>query len=499
MHAPRNVPVAIPRGSFFSVLLVITPFCGSGCMEWRSARGGEAGGARSAVSVYDLGTDDSEVVDVVSTPEGHLVHVVSPSIACETDGASSFLSVLVFGPATTDAPRERYLVDLGAGESTSVAGDPRGVYCLVTRKHATRPGSGPGSVLLVREGRIVRTLETGPSPDAIAISNDGEFAVIACEGEVPDPKDCPGEEGRSDLPGSIHIIDLRGAPESLKPVIEIGGAAIAGRISTAPGGREVNAPDVEPEFVAISPDSRLALVALQEQSAVAVIDLGPLRHGTASVDAVLAGMVILQHDHEDKKKSVLRGTHPDGIAISPDGAFAITANEAHPKARHLQGISILDLRGGPGLVKLAGTHAIFDLDPSLRGSNRNKPVEIRPRKKRSQKPESLPRLDPEGVAIVRLDQMTIAAIAIERTATREEAGSVLLLDVSGVLEGKAPSLIARHVVGANPGARPETLDFTVDGRHLFVASEQDGGTITLIDVESAAGPRGVDDSRQGKP
>jgi hypothetical protein len=79
--------------------------------------------------------------------------------------------------------------------------------------------------------------------------------------------------------------------------------------------------DIEPEFVAIAPDSAYALVSLQEQSALAVIDLSEASPG-ARIDVVL-----LPHGFLDANGRQ-RGTHPDGLSISADGSLGITANES---------------------------------------------------------------------------------------------------------------------------------------------------------------------------
>lgn len=99
----------------------------------------------------------------------------------------------------------------------------------------------------------------------------------------------------------------------------------------------------------------------------------------------------------------------------------------------------------------------------------------------------LPRLDPEGVAITARGPRHVAALAIERRGPRDDAGSVLLLDLTGVREGAQPRRIDRHIVGATSDARPETLDFTADGRWLVVAAEKDGGTLTLLDLGDVTG------------
>jgi DNA-binding beta-propeller fold protein YncE len=449
--------------------------------------------AATGFLVHELGTGESEVVDVVSDGERSLVFVVSPSDPCEEPDVPSYLSVLEFHPSGR-SPRERHVIDLGDGEATSVAAGPGGRFALVAQKHPSKPATGPGSLLVVRDGSVLRAIPIGPGPDSVAVAPSGDLAVVACEAEKPDD-DCEEEDGAPDLPGSIQVLALGGPEETWKVVAEVGAGAISDRIGQRDGSRKPLPAEVEPEFTAISPDGLTALVTLQEQSAIAVLDLGPARTTGERTEkgssGILADVILLDPGRPDTK-GVHRGTHPDGIAFSPDGALAITANEAHSKSRELQGISIIDLRGGPGRARVVGTHSVFDLDPSLRDAKqaRRKPL---PRVRKTRAGPQLPRLDPEGIAITRFGERTIAAVAIERNILAETAGSVLFLDVTRAHEGEKPVKIARHIVGANPGARPETLDFTEDGRWLFVASERDGGTITLIpSTDLAAGLRSSD-------
>jgi DNA-binding beta-propeller fold protein YncE len=442
--------------------------------------------------VYELSAGESEVVDVASSGDGSRIYVVAPASAKEGIARSSIVE-LVHAAGDEEGPREVAAVDLGPGEATSVAAHPSGLFAVAVLKDARRPDLGAGSLAIVEGGKIAASLPIGPGPDSVAISPDGKLAVAACEAQPPDDDDeaGTGERPEDDLPGTIHIVDLSGGPRAARVAAVVTGEAMYERIRREPD-RAASAREIEPEFVAIAPDSSYALVTLQEQSAVAVVDLAGIRKvraerpETAAAEIgrrALLDVVLLPHGFTDTK-GVVRGTHPDGIAISPDGTFAVTANEAHPKARHLQGISFLDLRKGPGRVRVAGEHSVFDLDPSLKSEAKapERKVVKKKGKAASKKPVRLPRLDPEGVAIGRRGDAIVVALAIERQGPAEDAGSVLFLDPAGALDGGRPARIARRLVGANEGARPETLRFSREGGFLYVASERDGGTLSVIEV-----------------
>jgi hypothetical protein len=454
-------------------------------------------------TVYELGSPDAEVVSLARDGSGHLIWVSCPAPSCGGDETESQIEILEHRPGIDEGLQQRSAIPLGIGEVTSVAAHPSGSFAVAVQKNSSAPSSGPGRLILLGREGILGTVEIGVGPDAVAVSPTGELAVVACEAEPPDPEDCPSEEGEPDRGGSIDILDLRSAPASAKVIARVSAREIFERFLRDEPERAARPEDVEPEFAAVSSDGTTALVTLQEQSAVCVLDLRPVLAGGGD-EACLADALLLPHGIRDAKGRV-RGAHPDGIAFSPDGAFAITANEAHSKARELQGLSVIDLRGGVRKARIASTHSIFDLDSGLRGgeSKARKAQKVRFPDQDSRRagkgagwtrpgagPSSevrpggkLPRLDPEGIAIATVRERTLAAIAIERRAPGEEGGSVLLLDVTAILEGSPPVRIGRAVVGASEDSRPETLAFTAEGRHIFVASERDGGTLTLLDVE----------------
>lgn len=115
--------------------------------------------------------------------------------------------------------------------------------------------------------------EVGVLPDSVAASPDGNFLVVANEGE-------PSDDYTVDPEGSISVINI--APFSPAVVIpaatftdfNVGGsraAELSADVRVFGPGATV-AQDLEPEYVAFAPDSSLAFVSLQENNAVAVVD-----------------------------------------------------------------------------------------------------------------------------------------------------------------------------------------------------------------------------------
>ncbi|MDW8177974.1 MAG: 5'-nucleotidase C-terminal domain-containing protein [Gloeomargarita sp. SKYBB_i_bin120] len=139
-----------------------------------------------------------------------------------------------------------------------------------------------GRVLFFRasDNSFIREVEVGFLPDNIAFSPDGRRLVVANEGE-------PQGYGTGDVDpeGSVSIITFEGGVRGLtatSPLRVVDAdfrafndrrAELQGRGAIFDGPGRTVAQDVEPEYVAITPDSRFAYVTLQENNAVALVDL----------------------------------------------------------------------------------------------------------------------------------------------------------------------------------------------------------------------------------
>lgn len=202
----------------------------------------------------------------------------------------------------------------------------------------------PGSVAFFDAGAVnpdtavaLNTVTVGALPDMLIFSPDGSKVVVADEGE-------PNDDYSIDPVGSISVIDLSGGVASAT-VATAGFSAFNGTEAAieAQGGRIFGpgasvAEDLEPEYIAISPDGTTAWVTLQENNAIAVMDLS-----TATVTAV-RGLGYKDHslpgnemDASDRdgidgnlRSWPVRGMYqPDGIASYQVGgsSYYVTANE----------------------------------------------------------------------------------------------------------------------------------------------------------------------------
>ena len=125
------------------------------------------------------------------------------------------------------------------------------------------------------EGTIITTVEAGSLPDMITFTPDGNYLLVANEGE-------PSSDYTIDPEGTISIIDVSAGLESLTQanVTTLDFNAydsqkanlIAQEIRIFGPGASVSQ-DLEPEYITVSEDSQTAWVTLQENNAIAVLDL----------------------------------------------------------------------------------------------------------------------------------------------------------------------------------------------------------------------------------
>jgi len=136
-----------------------------------------------------------------------------------------------------------------------------------------------GSVVFFdQNGAFQQQVTAGALPDMVTFSPDGRYVLTANEGE-------PNATYASDPEGSVSIVDVSGGVGGLTQanVTTVGftsynsqAAALRSQGIRIFGGTAVPssvAQDLEPEYVAVSADSRTAYITLQENNAVAVLDL----------------------------------------------------------------------------------------------------------------------------------------------------------------------------------------------------------------------------------
>jgi DNA-binding beta-propeller fold protein YncE len=233
------------------------------------------------------------------------------------------------------------------GDPTSVAASHGLIAVAVVAPRKT----DPGHVALFRPiedeqaesaSTLAEVVRVGALPDMVAFTPDGRYVLVALEGE-------PSDDYAVDPEGAVGVIDVRGGveqPISLaadfarfnaeRVALERDGVRITGPSATAADGRATVAADVEPEYIAVAPDGRTAWVTLQENNALAVVNI-PFAQierivGLGLKDHSLRGQGLDANDVNGiqiRRSSASGMYQPDSIAaFTSDGeTYLVTANE----------------------------------------------------------------------------------------------------------------------------------------------------------------------------
>ncbi|UJF34637.1 choice-of-anchor I family protein [Paenibacillus hexagrammi] len=216
-----------------------------------------------------------------------------------------------------------------------------------------------GKILLLDyDGKPVTSFEAGVQPDMVKFTSDGRYILTADEGE-------PRTAGM-DPQGSVTIVDTSDQtvthvkfdkPELIDDLVHIRGASDSSGNITGSGSKEEAVTDLEPEYIALSGDESIAYISLQENNAIAAIQI-PTKtllsvKGLGYKDFNKPGNSLdLVKDSTIKLENVpFFGMYmPDGIAsYSVDGKnYVFTANEgdATDWPGRMNGTSIGDIKAG---------------------------------------------------------------------------------------------------------------------------------------------------------
>ncbi|HIW34352.1 MAG TPA: choice-of-anchor I family protein, partial [Candidatus Paenibacillus intestinavium] len=190
-----------------------------------------------------------------------------------TNGAESAIDILSFealksGEFTDVKSSKRlYLKDFGiegVSDITSVAAHP--TEDIIALSVVSKPKTDPGYiVLLTKTGDFITQVKVGALPDMVAFTPDGTKLLSANEGE-------PSDDYTVDPEGTISIIDLTTGLDSLTAqTLSFEGVELDKNVRVGSKGTVLQ--QLEPEYIAVSPDSKRAFVALQENNAVAMVNL----------------------------------------------------------------------------------------------------------------------------------------------------------------------------------------------------------------------------------
>ncbi|MBK9018344.1 MAG: choice-of-anchor I family protein [Saprospiraceae bacterium] len=481
---------------------------------------GSPGGGSAEISAYDPASKRLFVTNIVNNT----------------------LDVLNFADPVAPVFLESVDVSSFGGGINSVA-VKNGVVAVAIQGDST---AEDGSVVFFdADGTFISAVNVGNLPDMVIFSNDGTKALTANEGE-------PSSDYSVDPLGSVSVIDLTGGVANVANanVTTLTFESFDGQIDALKAaGVRIFGPnatvgkDLEPEYICVSADDKIALVTLQENNAVATIDLQTLT--VTSIEPLgykNHSQVANILDASDRGGKIFSAAWPIKGAYMPDAiecfevggvTYAITANEgdarewgsfvesqrlgslsldstAFPNADYLQKnellgrLNVLSYDGdtdGDGdldeiysfggrsftIWNLATGAAVWDSGDDLEAITAADPTWGQYfNASNGTTPSFKNRSDdkgpePEAVTIAEIEGRTFAFVGLERI------GGIAAYEVTNPA---APEFIqyinTRQVPGGDLG--PEGLIFipkneSPNGRNLLVLSNEISGTLSVFQIE----------------
>lgn len=282
------------------------------------------------------------------------------------NGAASAIDVL--GIADPAHPTLLFSIDVKPyGDQANSVAVRGGVVAAAVQ---TDPKTDPGKVVFFdATGAYLDDVTVGALPDMLTFTPNGERLLVANEGE-PSGYNQPDSV---DPEGSVSIVDLRAGVGYLTDEDVTTARFLPGVPSVNPESIRVYGPnaspaqDFEPEYIAVSHDSKTAWVTLQENNAVAILDV------RGGVFTKVVGLGFKDHslpgnglDASDRDNAInianwpVFGVYqPDAVATFRVGGdtYFITANEGD--ARDWPGLSEESRVGSLALDPEAFPNAAF--------------------------------------------------------------------------------------------------------------------------------------------
>lgn len=219
----------------------------------------------------------------------------------------------------------------------------------------------------------ISSIEVGALPDMVTFTHDGQLLLVANEGE-------PDDNYQVDAEGSISIINVS---DINRPIVKTAtfdsfnsqkqsliesGVRIFGQ--KADGTMSSVAEDLEPEYIAIDQSDKTAYVSLQENNAIAIVDIG-----SATVTAIKPlgakdhSRVGNELDVSNKDGGInittwpIMGMYmPDSIATYTvgDKTYLVTANEGDARewGDFNEEIGYKDVQGDPSKFNPVACHEL---------------------------------------------------------------------------------------------------------------------------------------------
>lgn len=399
---------------------------------------------------------------------------------------------------------------------------------LVAVAVQAEPKTDPGKVVFFSaQGTFLRAIEVGALPDMLTFSPDGKSVLVANEGE-------PSDDYTVDPEGSVSLIDLAPGLEAATTFsfrftdFNLGGP----RAAELPPGIRIYGPgasvaqDIEPEYVAVAADGRKAWVTLQENNAIAMLDLAGRRiEGIAALGFKNHQLLANALDPSDRDGGARLANWPVFGMYLPDAVAAyqvggetllVTANEGDARAwdgyseeERVGGLTLdpqafpqaAELQEDAALARLRTTSALGDTDGDgdfdriyafggrsisiWRGDLGSLVADSGNSLERatldagnfidSRSDDKGP--EPEGLALAEIEGHKYAFVGLER------AGGVAVFDIGNPT---SPRLVLYRPSAAEDES-PEGIEFipaasSPTGKPLVVVAHEVSGTVAILEV-----------------
>ena len=465
--------------------------------------------------LYYSGQDKGS--EIISVQQSTLRAVLSNYKTGEAD-------ILDISQPTKMSRINRFSLGLRTGEEfTSVAFHPSlDVFAAVIVVGDER---GRLEIRSASNGALLDHVEVGYGPDAVVFSQDGSVVLVANEGESFSFDKASGEFFSAE--GSISIIRLdqrahikANANIELADVMHREGFVVAekghflereidwdgdGKITKQTdfdGNGKIDnkhvklgrfdgadvygnekkgeakilipiTPDsktlLEPEYIALSPDAKRAYVTLQETNEVAEVDvengrvLGYFNMGVSEHGADRQSDGWIQFD-----ESVKALREPDGIALTPDGRYFLTADEGDTDTEAEEGEEPLQ-SGGRTMSVFDAKTGDFVADTGNQLDEITFAHSVYPDRRSNKKGA-----EPEGVVAFEMEGQAWAVVGLER------ADALVLISLANP---KQPKVVALGKIPGDESRAPEGLaHFERIGEHYVLSANEMNGTVACFKV-----------------
>lgn len=207
----------------------------------------------SVVGSYESGVWDEGVAEIVAH------HAASEQLVI-VNGDSKMIDILSFSdPTQMSFVRS---IDVGGKPNSVVVAGDKVVVAIEGDEVDSNGQIGVFSI----EGELLMSFEAGVLPDAVAGSPDGKLVASANEGE-------PSDDYTIDPVGSVTVANLEDGSSFTVDFSTVTADMLDDSVHMpSPEGTTI-AQDLEPEYVAFSADGSKVFVTMQENNAMAVVDV----------------------------------------------------------------------------------------------------------------------------------------------------------------------------------------------------------------------------------